>query len=99
MAAPSAKPEAITVALSVKEQIITVNGFHFAPGLEVCPVIVNPLGGAFPCLTVQSNGSFSAKLSTRLSSGPGYLVISVEDKNRNVLAIDSVAGAIVEFIP
>lgn len=98
--------ETITVALNVKSQTLSISGLNFPSGLEVCPVVSsNGIGGEGPCVTTQSNGTFSitwtgpASPGAYYASSPGNLVVTVEDKNRNVLAIDSVPGVLVQNIP
>jgi hypothetical protein len=76
---------------------ITVNGFGFAAGSEVCPVFEAAYTSwATPCATVAANGTFSyqngAPNQWYDASEAGYVVVIVEDKNENVLAIGSVPG-------
>lgn len=98
--------ETITVALNVKTQTLNISGLNFPAGLEVCPVVSsNGIGGEGPCATTQSNGTFSmnwtgpASPGAYYTSSPGYLLVTVEDKNQNVLAIDSVPGSLMQNIP
>lgn len=98
--------ETMTVALSVPNQALTIYGLHFYPGIEVCPVLTyNPFGGPGPCTTVQSDGTFTITWKGPVASGitfasmPGYLVVTIEDKNQKVLAIGSVPGGLQETIP
>jgi hypothetical protein len=79
---------------------IKINGWHFKPGIEVCPVLEDPLGGPAPCTTVQSDGTFTYDLGTQqpetlLVPGAGYIVVLIDDANGNVLGIGSVAGSVV----
>jgi hypothetical protein len=77
----------------------TIAGWGFQPGTQACPVI-NGVGAA-PCATVLANGTFSTEYVSNCyngycyegSGGPGYIVVTVEDKSGNVLAIGSVPGA------
>jgi hypothetical protein len=91
------------VALFVKTQTLTITGLYFPSGLELCPVVAsNGIGGEGPCATVQSNGTFSinwpgpASPGAYYASSPGYLVVTVEDRNQNVLAIGSVPGSLIQ---
>jgi hypothetical protein len=83
---------------------IKISGWHFTPGIEVCPVLEDPLGGNAPCTTVQSDGTFSYGLGlqqpyTVMESGSGYMVVLIDDDNGNVLAIGSVAGSLLPSPP
>jgi len=84
----------ITVSSS---NLITINGFGFAAGSEVCPVFEALYASwAAPCATVAADGTFSYRGGALDQSYDpteiGYVVVIIEDKNENVLAIGSVAG-------
>jgi len=78
---------------------IKISGWHFKPGIDVCPVLEDPLGGNAPCTTVKSDGTFSYDLGlqqagTFMEPGSGYMVVLIDDDNGNVLVIGSVAGSL-----
>jgi hypothetical protein len=83
---------------------IKISGWHFKPGIEVCPVLEDPLGGNALCTTVQSDGTFTYDLGlqqsyTVMGPGSGYMVVLIDDDNGNVLAIGSVAGSLLPSPP
>lgn len=96
-------PANITLANS--PGAIVIAGWGFPAGSEVCPVIVGAYGGVAPCTTVIANGAFVDEWSSPATTTPfdsklsGYVVVIVEDKSGNVLAIGSIAGGFDNYIP
>jgi hypothetical protein len=96
-----------TILLSPGSTSITINGFGFPPNSEVCPVLESAAGIGFttaPCATTSVFGGFSyvfplPLLNVYFSNLSGYVVMTVEDANQNLLAIASVAGAIGHYTP
>lgn len=75
---------------------IQITGWGFAANTVVCPFLSS--AGTGQCATVLANGTFSTTAFTGnvrfyyTSSGPNYVVATIEDHNGNVLAIGSVPG-------
>jgi hypothetical protein len=99
-------PQAPTnITLANSPGAIVIAGWSFPAGSEVCPVIVGAYGGVAPCTTVLANGAFAYEWSSPATTTPfdsklsGYVVVIVEDKSANVLAIGSIAGGFDNYIP
>ena len=93
------------ITLANSPGAIAIFGWGFPAGSEVCPVIVGAYGGVAPCTSVQTNGVFFYEWSSPATTTPfdsnlsGYVVVIVEDKNGNVLAVGSIAGGFDNYIP
>jgi hypothetical protein len=99
-------PQAPTnITLANSPGAIVIAGWGFPAGTEVCPVIVGAYGGVAPCTSVQTNGVFFYEWSSPATTTPfdsklsGYVVVIVEDKSGNVLAVGSIAGGFDNYIP
>jgi hypothetical protein len=95
------------VQVSAGSNTVTIDGSGFSPNSEVCPVLDSLIGaGAYfttaPCITTSTLGMFSYAFPlpqgfTFVSSkqgDSGYVVVTIEDKNQNVLAIGGVAASL-----
>jgi hypothetical protein len=96
-------PRNITVRSS--PGAIVIFGWGFPASSVVCPVIVGAYGGVAPCTPVLANGAFAYEWSSPATTTPfdstvsGYVVVMVEDKSGNVLAVGSIAGGFDNYIP
>ena len=91
----------ITLSFTESGGAIQIAGYHFKANSRVCPVLEDPLGGIAPCANVASDGTFRYSLGpeqsgTELMTGPGHIVVVIDDADGNVLAIGSVSGYVNE---
>ena len=79
---------------------ITFSGFGFQPGAQVCPVLESQM--QLSCTYASATGTIAETVTlppsyysqSYNSQLPGLLVVAAEDQNGNVLAINTVAGAL-----
>lgn len=74
---------------------ITITGWGFQPGSEVCPVFDSTT--TKPCEVVPTNGIFSYAASFPGSEyvyDANFIVVTVEDKTGNLLAIGTLTGGL-----
>ena len=87
-----------TILVSALGSGIVITGYGFQANAEVCPVLEWAVGlplATAPCVTT-GDGTFTYVFPVpsgyTFSSTGGYVVMAVEDENRNVLAIGSAPG-------
>ena len=98
-----------SISVSTSSAGATIDGYGFSPNTEVCPVWESSaIGDGFttaPCVITSDLGTFTYTFQppggyqfvqppTAFLTTTGYIVMTIEDKSQNLLAVGSVAATL-----